>query len=63
MSSWNALYEELRSIGNIHDLVRRRCLQELYQYTSRNVICYYSAFLEKTSRHVKESRDLKSTTR
>lgn len=47
MSSWNALYQELRSIGNIHDLVRRRCLQELYQYTGRNVICYYSAFLEK----------------
>lgn len=47
MPSWSDLFRELRSVGSIHDVIRRRSLQEMSEYTGRNVICYYSAFLEK----------------
>lgn len=48
MPSWSDLFQEIRSAGTVHDLIRRRCLGELYEYTGRNAICYYSAFLEKS---------------
>ena len=47
MPNWNELLEELRVSGSTHDLTRRKYLQELHNHTGRNVIVYYSGWLQK----------------
>lgn len=47
MPNWNSLLEELREAGSTHDLLRRRYLKELSNYTGRNTIVYYSGWLQK----------------
>ncbi len=51
MASWNELAEEFRKAGTVYDIVRRRHLQELHQLTGRNVIVYYSGWLQKPDWH------------
>ena len=46
MPSWNSLLSEIKS-GNTHDQVRRKYLAKLHKLTNRNVIVYYSGWLQK----------------
>jgi hypothetical protein len=47
MSNWSDLLKELGQLGSPFDVLRRKYLSELHKYTKRNVICYYSGFLQK----------------
>ncbi len=47
MPNWNQILDELKAAGSTHDLVRRNYLQKLYRVTGRNVIIYYSGWLQK----------------
>ncbi len=47
MPSWNDVLEEIQAAGSTHDLIRRNYLKQLYDYTGRNVIAYYSGWLQK----------------
>lgn len=46
MPDWSELLAEVNK-GSSHDLLRRRYLKKLHEVTGRNVIAYYSAWLEK----------------
>lgn len=48
MPSWHDILKELQETGSAHDVVRRKYLRQLYEKTGRNVIIYYSAWLQKT---------------
>jgi len=41
------LLREISAIGSPFDVLRRKYIRQLSQYTKRNVICYYSGFLQK----------------
>jgi ClpP class serine protease len=45
--NWSDLLEEVKSAGSTYDVVRRRYLQRLAEYTGRNTIIYYSGWLQK----------------
>jgi len=47
MPNWNQILNEVVAAGSTHDLIRRKYLSELNQYTGRNVIIYYSGWLQK----------------
>ena len=47
MPSWSDLLEEVKAAGSTYDVVRRRHLRELAECTGRNVIVYYSGWLQK----------------
>lgn len=47
MPSWNELLNEIKSAGSTHDLIRRKYLAELHKKSGRNVIVYYSGWLQK----------------
>jgi ClpP class serine protease len=47
MPSWSDILDEIRSHGSTHDAVRRQYLRTLQQLTDRNVIAYYSGWLQK----------------
>ncbi len=47
MPNWNEILNELKEAGSAHDVVRRRYLKGLHELTSRNVIIYYSGWLQK----------------
>lgn len=47
MPGWNELLNETKASGSIHDVVRRRYLRQLQALTGRNVIVYYSGWLQK----------------
>lgn len=47
MPNWNQLLDEVRSAGSVYDLIRRKYLRSLQEVTERNVIVYYSAWLQK----------------
>lgn len=47
MPNWNELLNDIRAAGSMHDVVRRRYLANLYSITGRNVIIYYSGWLQK----------------
>ena len=47
MPSWDELQKLIHSAPSSHDAVRRRFLKELFEHTGRNVILYYSGWLEK----------------
>lgn len=47
MPSWHDLLKEITEKGSTHDVVRRRYLKKLHEHTGRNVIIYYSAWLQK----------------
>jgi hypothetical protein len=45
--SWSTVQGEISQLGSAHDVVRRKYLRELHEVTGRNVIGYYSGWLEK----------------
>ena len=47
MPDWNQLLNEINAAGSTHDIVRRRNLSNLHELTGRNVIIYYSGWLQK----------------
>ncbi|MCY3903166.1 MAG: hypothetical protein OXF76_08375 [Caldilineaceae bacterium] len=47
MQDWNQLLNEINAAGSTHDIVRRRYLSKLHELTGRNVIIYYSGWLQK----------------
>lgn len=47
MPNWNNILEEIRKRGGTHDVVRREYLSKLHKLTGRNVIVYYSGWLQK----------------
>lgn len=47
MPSWNDLANEIQELGGSFDVIRRRYLKELSEYTDRNTILYYSGWLQK----------------
>ena len=49
MPNWNELLDEIKAAGSTHDMVRRKYLAKLHDVTKRNVIVYYSGWLQKGS--------------
>ena len=47
MPSWDKVQSEIRQAGSTHDVIRRQHLSRLHDVTGRNVIAYYSGWLEK----------------
>lgn len=47
MPSWPEIQTAVQQNGGPHDVIRRRYISELAAYTERNVIIYYSGWLEK----------------
>lgn len=47
MPDWNDLLNEIKEVGNPHDTIRRKYLDSLQKITGRNVIIYYSGWLQK----------------
>lgn len=47
MPAWNELLNETKAAGSTHDVIRRKYLRRLANYTKRNVIIYYSGWLQK----------------
>ena len=47
MSNWNDLLNEINEAGGTHDIIRRRYLKELNEITDRNIVAYYSGWLQK----------------
>lgn len=47
MPNWNEILNEIQATGSTHDVVRRRYLSALHALTGRNVIVYYSGWLQK----------------
>lgn len=47
MPNWSELVKEINHLGSPFDILRRKYVKELSDYTNRNVICYYSGFLQK----------------
>lgn len=47
MPNWSELIKEIGQLGSPFDVLRRKYILELSRYTKRNVICYYSGWLQK----------------
>ena len=47
MSGWDNIREEIKVSGSTHDIIRRKYLKELHEITERNIIVYYSGWLQK----------------
>lgn len=46
MGSWNEILDEVRGHETAHDTIRRKYLRELSIHTNRNVVAYYSGWLQ-----------------
>jgi ClpP class serine protease len=47
MPNWHEILGELKESGSTHDVIRRKYIKQLSEYTDRNVIIYYSGWLQK----------------
>jgi ClpP class serine protease len=47
MPNWHEILNEIKREGSTHDIIRRKYLKELHKITGRNVIIYYSGWLQK----------------
>ena len=47
MPSWSGVLEEIRKSEGPLDTIRHRYIKTLNSYTNRNIIAYYSAFIQK----------------
>ena len=47
MPSWHDLVHEIQTRGGVHDILRREFLKALHDKTGRNIIIYYSGWLQK----------------
>ena len=61
MAGWDDILKELNETMSQCDYVRRKYLKRLSDYTGRNTIAYYSAFLEKPNASNTDINDLDMT--
>ncbi len=47
MPNWNEVLDEIKEAGSTHDIIRRKYLRKMGERTGRNVITYYSGWLQK----------------
>jgi len=47
MPNWNEILDEIKASGSTYDIIRRKYLEKLHELTGRNVIIYYSGWLQK----------------
>jgi len=47
MPDWKQLLDEIKATGSVHDSIRRKYIKGLADLTGRNVIVYYSGWLQK----------------
>ena len=47
MPNWSSLLKEINQLGSPYDISRRKYVKSMAKYTGRNVICYYSGWLQK----------------
>ncbi|GMV38305.1 MAG: serine protease [Myxococcales bacterium] len=47
MGNWSEILDEAKKSGSTYDLIRRKYLKKIYGHTGRNVIAYYSGWLQK----------------
>lgn len=47
MPSWHELLQDVKTRGSVYDIIRREASAKLFEYTKRNVIVYYSGWLQK----------------
>lgn len=47
MPNWHDILGEIKESGSTHDVIRRKYIKKLFDYTNRNVIVYYSGWLQK----------------
>ena len=47
MPNWNQILNKIKESGSTQDIIRREYLRKLAEYTKRNVIIYYSGWLQK----------------
>ena len=47
MANWSELLKEIGQLGSPFDILRRKYIADMARYTKRNVIAYYSGFLQK----------------
>lgn len=47
MPNWHEILDELRVSGSTFDIIRRNYIRKLHKLTGRNVIVYYSGWLQK----------------
>lgn len=47
MPTWDELLKEVQGYGSTFDIIRRKYLTKLQEVTGRNIIAYYSSFLQK----------------
>jgi hypothetical protein len=47
MPSWNEILDRIRTTGSTYDVIRRDFLRTLHDKTGRNIILYYSGWLQK----------------
>lgn len=52
MANWKDILNELNREGSTFDIVRKRHLKRLSEYTKRNTITYYSGWLQKNTREL-----------
>ena len=57
MANWGELLDELKYEKNPLDIMRRKYLKILNKYTGRNIIAYYSSFLQKPGLEGEEIND------
>ena len=48
MGNWNDLLDEIKEVGSPFDIIRRKYLLKLHEVCGRNVIAYYSGWLQKS---------------
>lgn len=49
MPNWKEQLDEVKAMGSSYDVLRRKYLKELFDLTDRNVIIYYSGWLQKSN--------------
>lgn len=47
MPDWNDILNEIKETPSTHDLIRRKYSNELHRITERNIIIYYSGWLQR----------------
>lgn len=47
MPDWREILDEIKAAGSTYDIIRRKYLNKLFEHTGRNVIVYYSGWLQK----------------
>lgn len=47
MPNWHDIVHELQQMGSPYDVLRRKYVKQLNDITGRNIICYYSGWLQK----------------